>query len=451
MPYSLEEKEDIRSSIETLLEMDDVYLKTALLDLHPADIAEMITGMELDKRIRIFDAMDKEYASGVMVELDTPLRVDLIENLDNEHVVDIIRTMDSDDAADVIAELDEEKAKRILEAMPWKEFREVKTLLHHGEETAGGIMALEVVSVMEDSTAQQALQVLRKKAEEVDDVYHIYVTDSKGVLKGSVSLKTLVLSKPRTKISEIMEKDPAHIKTDWDQEHVAQLFHKYDLVSAPVVDGQGRLIGRITVDDVLDVLEEEASEDINMMAGITDEVIGTGSIFKISYVRLPWLLVAFAGEIISAMVLRNFEASLGKIFTAAFFIPMIMAMGGNTGIQSATIVIRGLATGEIQLRDTGKRLIREMGAALINGIVISLLLLVVVSLWLGDYKFGIVLALAIIAVLFNAALIGTLIPFILKRIGVDPAIATGPFISSSNDILGLLMYFGVITLFQNWF
>jgi magnesium transporter len=294
------------------------------------------------------------------------------------------------------------------------------------------------------------MEVLRRKSEEVEDVYNIYVVDTQGVLQGIVSLKDLVLAKRNSRLSEIMNRDIVKIHQAMDQEEVANIFHKYDLVAAPVVDEGERLVGRITVDDVLDVVEEEANEDMTLMAGITDETLRERSIFKVSGVRLPWLLVAFAGEMVSAFIMSHFRASLDQILVAAFFIPLIMAMGGNTGIQSATVVIRGLATGEFNLRDTGHQLLREISVSLLNGFIIAILLFGVTVIWLQQPRFGLVLGAVMMAVLFNAAFMGTLMPFLLKRIGVDPAVATGPFITTSNDVLGLLVYFGLMTLFLQW-
>lgn len=445
------QEENTSEIIEEFIERGDITtLKTVLIDLHPADIAEAVTRIDRDNRKSVFDLLDIERAAEVLVELDTSIRQDILQELDEGKIVEIIGAMDSDDATDVIGELEEEVAQRILDGMPRQEFKEVNTLLKHDEETAGGIMALEIVAVDQDRTAQEAQEVLRRKADDVEDVYNIYVLDRQGVLKGIVSLKALVLADPKAILSGIMDKEAISVQPEMDQEEVANLFHKYDLVAAPVVDEQGRLVGRITVDDVLDVLEEEASEDITMMAGITDEEIRERSIFRISGVRLPWLLVAFMGEMVSAAVLSRFKAPLEQIATSALFIPLIMAMGGNAGIQSATVVIRGLATGEINLRDTGRRLIKEIGASVLNGFVVSLLLFGVAVLWLQQPKFGFILALAMIAVLFNAAFMGTMIPFLLKRVGVDPAIATGPFITTSNDVLGLVVYFGMMTRFLHW-
>ena len=442
------QKDNICETIEELLDRGDKsVLKNVLFDLHPADIAEAVTRLGREKRKEIFRYLDITIIAEVIVELDQPVRKESLEDLELKKLVEIIGVMDSDDATDVIGELETEVAKQVLAAMPRKEFKEVKTLLRHDEETAGGIMALEIIAVDQDKNSRQALEVLRRKADEVEDVYNIYVIDGVGVLKGVVSLKDLVLADSKKKISEIMDREAISVHPEMDQEEVANLFHKYDLVAAPVVNQNGVLIGRITVDDVLDVVEEEASEDITLMAGITDEKLLDRSVFRRSGVRLPWLIVAFVGEMVSAVVLSHFHVTIINIAAAAFFIPLIMAMGGNAGIQSATVVIRGLATGDIDIRDTSKRLLREVSTAFLNGLIISILLFCVVAFWQKNPELGLILAFSMMAVIFNAAFLGTIIPFLLKRFGVDPAIATGPFITTSNDVFGLLIYFGMITIF----
>ncbi len=445
MEETLTPKNDINDIIEELLERSDsVALKSLLIDVHPADIAEAFMWIDRDQRLYVLSLIDMEKTAEVLVEMDTPLRQDILQALDEPILVEAIGAMDSDDATDIISELDEDLAQRILKAMPWKEFREVKTLLRHDEETAGGIMALEIVAVNQDRTAKEAMQTLRQMADEVEDVYNIYVVDSLGVLKGVVSLKELVLADPETKLSAIMDEEAVSIHSEMDQEEVANQFHKYDLVAAPVIDTQGRLVGRITVDDVMDVVEEEASEDITKMAGITHEGIGERSILKISSVRLPWLLVAFAGQMISAKILNYYMPTAHGLFMATIFIPLIMAMAGNIGIQSSTVIIRGLAIGDIRLKDTGRRLFQELSVAFINGLVIGILLAAVVALFLGKLRFGLVLGLALLIVLFVAGFIGTLVPLLLKRAKIDPAIATGPFITTSNDVLGLIIYYSII-------
>ena len=439
------QESNIFDHLIALLEgQDESLLRAALIDLHPADIAEAVSRLDEENQIRIFSLLEDEAAAEVLVDLDGATQRDVLQLLSEPRLVGIIETLDSDDATDIVGALDKEVAERILAAMPWKEFREVETLLRHEEDTAGGIMALEVVAVNERVTAKGALKALREKSEEVDDVYNIYVVDSKGILKGIVALKDLVLANPRRTMRKLMETDPIAVQTEMDQEEVANLFRKYDLVVAPVVDIKGRLVGRITVDDVIDVMEEEASEDFSRFAGITDEELGARSIWHASYVRLPWLLVAFVGELFSAMVLNYFMPSHNELLFATIFIPLIIAMAGNIGIQSSTVIIRGLATGDIHLRDTGRRLFREISVAFTNGIIISLLLLGVVTFWFHNPKFGSVLSVALLSVLFVAAFAGTLIPLYLKRLKIDPAIATGPFITTSNDVVGLIIYFSII-------
>ena len=444
-------KENIPEILEELIDNNErTVLRTALIDLHSADIAEAVKVLGREKRRQVFELLDTEPAGEVLIELDPTIRQELLGDMDEAQIVEIVGEMDSDDATDVIGELDDAAAKRVLNALSWEDFKEIQTLLRHDEETAGGIMALEIVAVVEDQTVKEALVELRQKAEEVEDVYNVYVVDRWGVFKGLLTLKDLVLASSRSVLSSIMNKDVVSIHPEMDQEEVANLFHKYDLVAAPVVDEKNRLVGRITVDDVLEVVQEEANEDMTLMAGITDERIRDRSIIRISGIRLPWLLVAFCGEMVSAYVLSRFDEPMQNILASAFFIPLIMAMGGNAGIQSATVVIRGLATGEFSIKDTWRRVLREISVALFNGLIISILLVLVVALWQDNIRFGIIRAFSLLAVLFNAALMGTMIPFILKRIGIDPAIATGPFITTSNDVLGLLVYFGMMSLFSHW-
>ena len=440
------QEENVSDVIRELMERsDDTYLRAALLDLHAADIAEAMEHLDSEKALMLFPFLETEKAAEVLVELDTPILQDVLSGMSDRNIVDVIGAMDSDDATDVIGELEEEVAVRVLNALPWEDFREVKTLLRHDEETAGGIMALEIVAVNQDRSAAEALDVLRKKAEDVEDVYNIYVVDGQGVLKGFASLKDVITSPSEARLSEFMDREVVSIPPELDQEEVANLFQKYNLVAAPVVDTEGRLVGRITVDDILEVVEEEASEDITKMAGITHEEFHERSILKISSVRLPWLLVAFAGQMISAKVLNHFVPMAHGMVMATLFIPLIMAMAGNIGIQSSTVIIRGLALGDIRLKDTGRRLLQEISVAFLNGLLIAALLFGVVALWLHKPLFGAVLGIALLAVLFMAGAIGTLVPFFLKRFNIDPAIATGPFITTSNDVLGLIIYYSIIS------
>lgn len=437
----------ITDDIEYLAsEKDDKMILNILVGNHPADIAHIIRNLSDENRNYVFGLLDEETASDVLMALDDVSREQLVEDLTHDRLSQIVGEMDSDDATDLVLELPKPVAEKVLQSLDKADSEEVKRLLRHEEDTAGGIMALEFVAVSEEKSVDAAIAEIRSKAEEVEELYNVYVVDKLGILVGYLSLKSLILAKPNQKIKNIMETDIISVPTDMDQEEVANIFRRYDLVSLPVVDKIGKLVGRITVDDVVDVMEEEASEDIQRMAGITDEEeIRETSVFRISLVRLPWLLVAFVGELCSALVLQHFEASLTQIFIAALFIPLMMAMGGNSGIQAATIVVRGIALGELNPADTLKRLSKEFRVAIVNGLIIGIMLFAVVSFF-GEPNFGIILGFAMLIVMLNASFVGATVPLGLKRLGFDPAIATGPFITTFNDVIGLFIYLGLTTL-----
>jgi len=454
------ENGDLREIIENIrffiTEHNEINLKNMLVDTHPADIADIIVNLEEEESEYIFSLLPAEQASEVLAYLPDYSRAQIIEELEDERLAELVDEMDSDDATDLVSELPEEKAQKVLEVIDFQDSREVKELLRHEEDTAGGIMAMELIGVNENSTVDEAIEQVRKRAEEVEEVYYIFVVNDQQKLVGIVSIKKLILSSGKTRISAIMERDVISVTTDMDQEEVARIVKKYDLVAVPVVDEQGRLVGRITVDDVMDVVDDEASEDIHRLAGITEEVeIHETSTLKISRVRLPWLLFAFFGEIGSAAVMSYFEASLKQILTAAFFIPIIMAMGGNAGIQSSTIMVRGLALGDIGLLHAKKQIFKEFKVSIINGLICGLLLFLIIGLLFSKlehpFRFSAVIGIAMFFIIINATIVGAIIPLFLKRINVDPAIATGPFITTSNDIIGLLIYLGLASIYLVYF
>ncbi|MCH8020686.1 magnesium transporter [candidate division KSB1 bacterium] len=416
-----------------------------LVGNHPADIAEILGNLSEENEKYVFGLFDADTASDVIVELDDVTREKLVSELQHERISEIVDEMESDDATDLVAELPDEVAEKVLDAIDEEGSEEVKELLQHEEDTAGGIMALEYVAVSEDTTVDEAIKEIRAKAEEVPEVYNVYVFDKDGMLAGFLPLKNLIVAQASQKIKDVLIADVISVPIEMDQEEVANIFRRYNLVSLPVVDELGKLVGRITVDDIVEVIEEEASEDIQKMAGIADEEeIRETSVFKISFGRLPWLLVGFVGQLIAALVLSQFEASLRDIFLAIFFIPMMMAMGGNSGIQAATIVVRGIALGELSPDDTFKRLSREIKVSLFNGAVCGLLLFGIIAVF-DTPTFGFVLALSMLAVIINASILGASIPLILRKVGVDPAIAAGPLITTFNDIIGLAIYLGLVT------
>jgi len=435
--------ESILPDIAELIKQENQgALQNILVDLHPADIEEIINRLKKEQRKYIFDILPTELASEVLTELDSPIADQILEDKSDEEISSIIDQMDSDDAADVISELDDDVAARVLDKMADEEADEVKQLLHHEEDTAGGIMAVEFVSMPGDATVNETIETIRKIREDIDDLYVIWVVDHENHLIGSVSLTELVLAQGNTVLNEIMDDEVLFVRVDMDQEEVANYVRKYDLVSVAVVDKNSKLVGRITVDDIVDVLEEEGSEDLAYMAGAPDEEIMEESTFVLSRARIPWLLVAFLGEIVSALLLSNFGHVLKEIVTVAFFIPIVMAMGGSTGQQASVIVVRGLATGDINLSDTKKRLYKEFRIALLNSSFFSLLLFIIAAIW-HDAAFAVILSFSLFIVVNNAAFIGALVPLTFKRLDIDPALAAAPFISTANDILGILIYLSI--------
>ena len=440
--------EKLIRDVKFLIEKGDEEALTKLIDeLRPADMADLIEHLDHDERLFVFKILEPEGAGEVLVEIEPPVQGRLLEDLDNKALREIIQELESDDAADVIGDLPVERAREIIKGLRGEVSEEIEKLLPYPEDTAGGIMALEFVAIKADSTVQDAIEVIREKGEEVENLYYLWVVDDHNRLVGVVSLKDLLVEPGDRKISEIMNPEVISANVHADQEEVIQLVKRYDLVNIPVVDDQNRLVGRITHDDVIDVIEDEVDEDMTRMAGVMDQEITEESAVKISRARLPWLIGGIMGEFISALVISRFESSLEKIIALSFFFPVIMAMGGNTGQQAAIIVVRGLATGDISLIKTGKRLFTELKVALGNGIICGVLLGLIVGTWLGNYELGAVVGLALLTVMLNAGLIGSAIPLFFKKIGVDPALATGPFVSTSNDVFGLLIYLFYVTYY----
>ncbi len=444
------DKQDIANITEDLeylaAEKNSGLILNILVGTHPADIAMLVRGLSEESARYVFSRIDADMASDVLVEFDDVTRDRLVSELRHERLSEIVDEMDSDDATDLVSDLPEEVAEKVLESIDTEDSKEVKELLQHEEDTAGGIMALEFVSVSENSSVDHAIREIRSKADEVEEVYNVYAVDNEGHLVGFLPLKKLILAKSRQKVNNVMVTDVISVQTDVDQEEVANIFRRYNLVSLPVVDDVGKLVGRITVDDIVDVMEEEASEDIQKMAGIADEEeIRETSVVKISIGRLPWLLVGFVGQLVAAFVLGLFEVSLKEIIALTLFIPLMMAMGGNAGIQAATIVVRGIALGELSPGETAARLSREVKVSLFNGSLCAVLLFGVAGMIYGP-TFGSVLGLSMVAVVLNASFFGACIPFVLRRFKIDPAIATGPLITTFNDIVGLSIYLGLVTL-----
>ena len=440
--------EGLIHDVKTLIEGHDSQgLRRLIDDARPADVADLIEHLNPDERLFVFKLLEPEGAGEVLVEIEPPVQDRILKDLDNQAISEIVEELDSDDAADLVGDLPANRAKKIIETVGDEAFGELEKLLPFPEDTAGGIMALEYVAVKAGATVQDAIESVREKREEVESLYYLWVVDVSGVLVGVISLKDLVLEPGVRKVSDIMNREVISVHVNTDQEEVVQLVKKYDLVNIPVVDESNRLVGRITHDDIIDVIEEETDEDISRMAGVIDEEIAEESALRISRARLPWLIAGLFGGLLAAVVINKFESSLEKVIALSFFFPVIMAMGGNTGIQAATVVVRGLATGDISLMNIWKRLRMELRVAMMNGVICGTVLGMIVSFWLSDYGLGAVVALSAILIIISSGFIGSAVPLVLKKSNIDPVLATGPFVTTLNDVLSLIIYLGLVTLF----
>jgi magnesium transporter len=441
---------DQRISVDMLPE-DAGELQTFFRDTHPADLADLMHRVDPAAGLALFTSMEAEKQAEILPELNESLREKILESLPHEDLAPMLEEMESDDAVDVVQdlqELDEERAEGLLAGLDSELREEIEQLLEYPDDTAGGVMASEVVAVAPEMSLDEAIHEVRRVVEEreIEDIYALYVVDDHGHLKGMVSMQDLLLARRGQKVRDILDEDVISVEAMTDQEELASIARKYDLASIPVVDDAGRLLGRVTMDDVYDIAMEEAEEDIAHMAGTDEEVLERSSLVIVRE-RLPWLLVGLAGGLFSAAVMSLFEGDLKIALQASFFVPVIMGMGGNVGIQSSTIVVRGLATGELDLTDTWSRLFRETRVSLMVGLVCSLILLGVIWIWMGDPKTASVIAVSLSAVIFQASVVGAMVPLMLKKWGIDPALATGPFITTTNDILGLSVYLLLISYF----
>ena len=442
-------KEFLQEIIDKIDRQEFELLKNELSELHNVDIAELIEELD-DKYGKIlFELFEDETSAEILVELDEESREVVLEDLSSQEIAeDLIENLDSDDAADIIADLPSEKKVEVLSHIEDIEHAsDIVDLLSYPENTAGGLMAKELIKVNEKWAVLRCVREMRKQAEEVDKVYTIYVVDDDDVLLGTLSLKKLLLSTEKTFIKNIYNEKVFSVKANSDDEEVANIMEKYDLIVLPVVDDLNRLIGRITIDDVVDVMKEEAMEDYNKASGISEQVDSSDNILTLTRARLPWLLIGLMGGIMGAEVIGIFD--IENNIELAFFTPLIAAMGGNVGVQSAAIIVQGLASNNLGMDSLAQRLIKELGVALLNGIICSGLIMIITSLIGYPNSISFTVSISLMAVIIFAALFGTFIPLVLDKYKIDPALATGPFITTMNDVLGLFIYFMIGKLFLN--
>jgi magnesium transporter len=447
-PANLEaERHQYSELLQVLLVQGDVErVAHVAAELSPGDLSEVLRPLSVADTAQVLKLLSIEKVADVLAEIDNRSLSALFALLNVDEIADLVEEMPSDDATDLIGELEDDQARQILAAMEEEERGEVTELLQYEPETAGGLMGKEYASIHEDALCRDAVAKMRGYDEDVlEEMHFVFVVDSQQRLLGRIPLVKLLLATPETPIRQIMEPDPLYVEVDLDQEAVAQFFMTHDLISLPVLDHHKRLVGRITADDILDVVEEEATEDISRMAGTSVEEYGEQSSFRIARSRIPWLLGALLGQLGSVLVLRHFGRGIEQMVALAFFVPVIMAMAGNIAIQTSSVVVRGLATGEIDVFRVGRHLLRELLTALLTGSLVAVCLLLLAGVIVRDMPLASVLALAMLLVIIFAAMVGTGVPLLLHRLGVDPAVATGPFITTMNDICGLLIYLGLAT------
>jgi magnesium transporter len=414
-------------------------------ELHPADIAEIFSELEADESRYLYNLLDSEVSADVLVEMEDDERDKFIEEMPGDEIArKVIDNMESDDAADLLSELSEEKQEEVLQNIEdVEQAGDIVDLLSYDQDTAGGLMAKELIQVNEEWDIARCITEIRRQAGEVNEFYYVYVVDKDDMLLGTVSLKKLIISRSSTRIKNIVDTDVIAVKTDTPSGEVANIMKKYDLVSLPVIDAIGRLVGRITIDDVVDVIKEEAEKDYQMISGITENVESTDNIFILTRARLPWLIIGLTGGILGSRVIRMHENELRISPEMALFFPLIGAMGGNAGVQSSSIVVQGIAAGTINLQGTAAKLLKELMVALINGTILSGLIFAYNIFFSDSMALTITVSIALFSVIIFASVFGTLVPLVLHKLKIDPALATGPFITTTNDIIGLTIYLGM--------
>ena len=423
---------------------DNAALVEYFEEMHHADIAEILDELSFEEAVYIIKLLDSEKTSEVLMDVDDDVREKILQNLSAKEIAEEVQELDSDDAADIIGELSEERQEAVMSQIVDEEHvKEIEELLNYDDNTAGSLMAKELVKVNENWTVLKCVREMRIQAEEVTRVHSIYVIDNKGKLKGRLSLKDLLIASTKTAISQVYIPNVDYVYDSDDLDEVSFKMRKYDLEAIPVVDERHILLGRITIDDMVDVIKEEAEKDYQLAAGIVEDVEADDSIFELTKARLPWLILGLLGGLGSVLIMDAFDDSIrviknyDKLF---FFTPLIAAMAGNVGVQSSAIIVQGLANDSVK-GSLWKRLLKEVGLSLINGLILGVILIGVAPLVSLDLYYSITVAISMLCVIIVASLVGTFVPIVLDKKGIDPAIATGPFITTSNDIFGIFLFF----------
>ncbi len=444
---SFEITSKLLANITSYIEVSNDKAIVALFEeMHYADIAEVLDELSFDNVVYIIKLLDSEKTSAVLMELDEDIREKTLQNLSAKEIAEEVEELDSDDAADIIGELSEERQEAVMSQIEDEEHvKEIEELLAYDEDSAGGLMAKELVKVNENWNVLKCVREMRAQAEEVTRVHSIYVVDDNDKLKGRLSLKDLLITSTKTAISEVYIPKVDFVNVHDNLDEVSNKMRKYDLEAIPVVDNNGVLLGRITIDDIVDVIKEEADKDYQLAAGLTQDVEADDSILQLTKARLPWLFLGLLGGVGAFLIMVMFENTFDENAVLFFFTPLIAAMAGNVGVQSSAIIVQGLANDDVK-GSINSRLIKEMLLAALNGFVLALVLFVFVWFYEGKINTALAISVSLVAVIIVAGLIGTFVPLFLNKRGIDPAIATGPFITTSNDIFGILIYFMIAKL-----
>ena len=433
-----------------LNDRDDVYIQDSLAGVRSVDICEILTEIAIEESKYVFDMLSSDIAADVLVELEEDFRVDFMEYFSISELAHFIEILDSDDGADLLNEMSSQRREEILEQIKNEEKAgHLLDLIRYDEDVAGGLMAKELVKARENWTVKRCIEEIKIQAENVEKIYSVYVVDQQDRLKGRVSLKRILLADDDKKVAEIFEENIISVGTFLEAQEVANIMQKYDLDAVPVVNVRGKLVGRITIDDVVDVITESAEEERQLMSGVTSDIEEDDGVWVISKARLPWLVIGMTGGLIAAQIADYYSGTLNVIARLSLFIPLIMATGGNVGIQSSAIVIQSLA-GKNGFNDTlGNRLLKMFYVAMVNGSILSLMVFGAIMLLFKDQLLAITASIALLNVVLLASFMGTITPLLLDRFGINPAIASGPFITTANDLLGLTVYFSIAVFLYN--
>jgi len=441
LTFSKEFFENLREAVSA---RDNNFIKTSLEGINPADVSQLLEEFNSEESKYVLDLLDVEISASVINDLDEDTRGRFLKHYSTEEITRFIDFLDSDDAVDIINELPVKLREEIIAGIENEEKAvHIIELMRYEEDCAGGLMAKELIKANLNWNIVQCIDAIRKQAEKVEKIYSVYVIDDDEVLLGRVSLKKIILADDKAKVKDIYDAEFEAVQTYMEAEEVATIMRKYDLEAVPVINGKGKLVGRITIDDVVDVITEMAEEERQLMSGISEDVEEDDDIWVLTRARLPWLIIGLGGGLIAAWFMGFFEKDLIKIPAMAFFIPLIMATGGNVGIQSSSLVVQSLANKSIIEKGYLKRLTKVLIVALLNGIVLGIIVFFFNILLGESMRLGLIVSIALFAVVLLASIMGTLTPLILDKFGINPALASGPFITTANDLVGLAVYFGI--------